>query len=75
MTDLADGGGTMKSTVRNEFGVLVVVGRSISKPTRTHCGFERKLTHEKATRLQPPAGGCPWSRWMARRRLSASVGP
>jgi len=56
MTDLADGGGTMKSTVRNEFGVLVVVGRSISKPTRTHCGFERKLTHEEATGLWLPVG-------------------
>ena len=32
------------------------VGTKVSRPSSTHCGFERKLTHEKATRLQPPAG-------------------
>ena len=48
---------------------------AFSKPGWTHCGFERKLTHEKAMQLPPPAGGCQWSKWIARHRLSASAGP
>src|SRR5258708_6124716 len=28
-----------------------------SKPNWTHCGFERRLTQEKATPLRPPADG------------------
>src|SRR6266550_7300670 len=35
----------------------------LSRPSWTHCGFERRLTQEKATPLQPPADGSPWSRW------------
>jgi len=35
---------------------------ALSRPSWTRCGFERRLTQEKATRLQPPAGGFPWWR-------------
>jgi hypothetical protein len=55
----------MKSKMRNEFGVPVVVDRSISRPSWTHRGFETKLRHEKATRLWP------LRRPIAQHRLSA----
>jgi hypothetical protein len=63
----------MKDFMRDEPGAPAVVDRGTFQPNWTHCGLERRLTHEKATRLQPPAGGCPWSRWMARHHSSASV--
>jgi hypothetical protein len=31
----------------------------LSRPSWTHCGFERRLTQEKATPLQPPDDGSP----------------
>ena len=46
----------------------------LSRPSWTHCGFERRLTLEKATPLQPPAGGSPWSRWTPTHRSLANVG-
>jgi len=66
-------GGTMKDSIGNEYGVPAVVDRDRSRPSWTHCGFERKLTHAKATRLRRPADGSPWSRWMAPHRSLASV--
>src|SRR3979490_1810204 len=46
---------------------------ALSRPSWTHCGFERKLQHEKAPRSQPPADGSPWSRWMVAHRSLANV--
>ena len=63
----------MKYPMRNELEVPAVVDRGAFGPSWMHCGFERKLTHEKATRLQPPADGCPWSRWKAQRRSLANA--
>jgi len=51
--------------------------QSIGAPSRrswTHCGFERRLTQEKATPLRPPADGSPWSRWTVPHRSLANVG-
>jgi hypothetical protein len=48
----------MKNTMRNDLEYLRWSIGVPSRPSWTHCVFERKLTHEKATRLQPPAGGC-----------------
>src|SRR5882762_2153260 len=45
-----------------------------SRPSWTHCGFERKLTQERATALRPPADGSPWWRSTARHRSLANVG-
>ena len=42
--------------------------------TLTHCGFEKRLTPEKATPLQPPVDGFLWSRWMVRHRSLANRG-
>jgi hypothetical protein len=60
----------MKDIMRGELGALTIVDRSTFQ-AETLCGFEIRLMHEKATRLQPPAGGCPWSKWIVQHRLSA----
>src|SRR5438270_10970350 len=39
----------------------------LSRPSWTHCGFERRLTQEKATPLQPPADGLGKHRDLAQR--------
>src|SRR6266516_2278260 len=53
----------MTDFMRDEPPAPAVVDRVLSRPSWTHCGFERRLTQEKATPLQPPADGSPWSRW------------
>src|ERR1700733_23528 len=37
-----------------------LIGATLA-PSRTRCRLEKKLTPEKATPLQPPAGGFRWS--------------
>jgi len=64
----------MKDVTGDALGAPKVVDRSTFQAELDACAFERRPTHGKATRLQPRAGGFPWSRWMARRRSSASVG-
>jgi hypothetical protein len=63
----------MKDAMRNESGVPAVVDRSTFQAELDALRVLRRLAQEKATRLQPPAGGCQWSKWIARYRLSASA--
>jgi hypothetical protein len=46
----------MKDFMRDEPGAPRSSTAPPFRPTWTHSGFGRKLTHEKATRLQPRAG-------------------
>ena len=63
----------MKDIMRDELGAPKVVDRSTFQAELDALGFERRLTQEKATPLQPPADGSPWSRWMAPHRSLANV--
>ena len=62
----------MNDIMRDELGAPTIVDRNTFQAELDALRVRRRLTHEKATPLRPPAGGCPWSRWMARHHLSAS---
>ena len=64
----------MTDFMRDELQHLRWLIGVLSRPSWTHCGFERRLTQEKATPLQPPADGSPWSRWTVPHRSLANVG-
>jgi hypothetical protein len=63
----------MKDFTRDGLGAPKIVDRSTFQAELDALRVLEKAHHEKATRLQPPAGGCPWSRWTTRRHLSASM--
>jgi hypothetical protein len=53
----------MKDITSDELGTPKIVDRStFQAELDAHYGFEKRLTQEKATPLQPPADGSPWSR-------------
>jgi len=59
----------MKDFRRDELGAPKIVDRSTFQAE-----LDALRAQEKATPLQPRAGGCPWSRWMAPHRSSANMG-
>jgi hypothetical protein len=64
---------TMTDFMKDELGAPKVVDRSTFQAELDALRFEKRLTPEKATPLQPPADGSPWSRWRAPHRSLANV--
>ena len=59
----------MKDITRDELGAPKIVDRSTFQAELDTLRVREKAhTHEKATPLQPPADGSPWSRWTAPHR-------
>lgn len=65
---------TVTSSITEDTSPPAVVDGLLSRPNWMHCGSRKRLIQKKATLLQPPAAGFPWSRWRAPRRWWANVG-
>ena len=63
----------MKDIMRDELGAPKIVGRSTFHAELDALRVERRLTQEKATPLQRPAEGSPWSRWTVPHRSLARL--
>jgi hypothetical protein len=63
----------MTDFMRDEPSAPAVVDRGTFQAELDALRLERRLTHEKATPLQPPADGSPWSRWTVPHRSLANV--
>ena len=63
----------MKDIMRDELGAPKIVDRSTFQAELDALRVREKAHTEKATPLRPPAGGSPWSRWMAPHRSLANV--
>jgi hypothetical protein len=59
--------------MRDELRAPKIVDRSAFQAELDALRVREKATQEKATPLQPPADGSPWSRWMAPHRSLANV--
>jgi hypothetical protein len=65
---------TMTDFMRDEPSAPAVVDRGTFQAELDALRVREKATREKATPLQLPADGSPWSRWMVPHRSLANVG-
>lgn len=63
----------MRDNREDKLGIPAVVDRNTFQTALDALRTREELTQERTTPLRPPAGGCPWSRSMPRRHLSANV--